>query len=880
VEVRVLGGLDGLVRDSSAVGRAACLAHRRGEESSALLDRKMRCLDRQRDAAAMAIAVLQRTTGVNLAQAVDVVVGLSPPAWCADSTRVLEDVEPPATIALDRQVRELRARISQAAALDRAGRSEEAAVVARAAIDDADRTAYPPVVAEAELELGRILISQNQGVAAAEILRKACNAALASGAQPRLAVEAGARLIYVEGAHAPDLDRLQRDLLYLEPMSRALAHDRFARPLLFNNVAEVYRIAGRPDEARHYLELARDALGGAPSDIELTIIDRNLAMLTPDPTSRMELTRSAWIETRDALGDHHLRSLQAKAQYALFQTDVGKAHELLADLCVAYHRFHAPLLDAQLECELVRAYVASESGALDDAERAYAWIVDATALSSSAEHAVHRELATGELALLHHQLERAVPAFRAVIDAPRPQRALVGAAASAPGRAGARTRGDGTARDARRLPAPRHRGDRVCGDRADLPSHHLPAPPRPGAGTARVASTISGTRCERSSLMGYANGMGEDTLGKRSSRDNRRMPQPSGPHPEPSFCAQTEPGDCNGMICGGGNSPFTNIFPINGMSADGAGACNRDGIRLEPHSLQGPKCTEADSDLMLDDTRTKLVGKKHGRITCAGDQLDGASFTVRAGRQSLPLTISQVRQFDDDSPYHQHHEGYQIKNGNAQLCDLNAAREALYTLGFKKVPDPEPKPLRPYGYHLGDNDDLVIAMPGPAFDVNTAEPIEHPDPAHFFNLACVGDALAKASFYKLTGDARDTMAALRMITANYCGKRMTVRGMHIEWESYPPPLKSKVLEAEWDRDGRALCIEKPRLMDLRVNSPSEIFRPQELEPGLQPHGCRPVPDEAWQMRRGVLGPSSQGRVQRLRPMLSGQPVAGPVQVVH
>ncbi|HEX3766592.1 MAG TPA: serine/threonine-protein kinase [Kofleriaceae bacterium] len=417
VEARVLGGLDAQVRDATAVHRAACLAHRRGDESSTLLDRKMRCLDRQRDEVAAAVAVLQRTTSADVAQAVDVVVGIPPPAWCADSARVLEEVEPPPTVALDRKVRDLRARISEAAALDRAGRNEEAAAVARAAIDDAEPTLYQPMIAEAELQLGRILIGQKKAVTAAQILRKACDAALATGGQSRLAVEAGARLLYVEGIHAPDLDRLQRDLLYLEPMSRALIHDRFARPLLLNNVAEIYRIARRPDDARRYLERAREALGGEPADIELTIIDRNLAMLTPDPVTRMELSRSAWIRTRDALGDNHLRSLQAKSQYALFHTDVSKAHELVADLCVAYRRFHAPLLDLQLECELTRGFVASESGARDDAEVAYQWIVDATASSSYIDHVVHRELAAGELALLRGQLDRAVPAFQAVIEA-------------------------------------------------------------------------------------------------------------------------------------------------------------------------------------------------------------------------------------------------------------------------------------------------------------------------------------------------------------------------------------------------------------------------------------------------------------------------------
>jgi hypothetical protein len=289
------------------------------------------------------------------------------------------------------------------------------------------------------------------------------------------------------------------------------------------------------------------------------------------------------------------------------------------------------------------------------------------------------------------------------------------------------------------------------------------------------------------------------------------------------------------MICGGGNSPYTNIFPINGVSADGNGACNADGIQVMPGSLEG--CPEPHSDLVLDDTGTRLIGKKHGRITCEGERLEHATFQVRSPTHGVTLQISRFRQFNDDGPYHLRHEGYQITHDGNQLCDLEKARGALKSLGFNEPPE-HYAPHVPHGYHPGPNDDLVVAMPGPVFNVNTAEPIKHPDPANFFNLACVGDALAKASFYKLTGDARDTKAALRMITANYCGRRMTVRGMHIEWQSFPPkPLESTELEAEWDQDGKAICIGTPRLMDLRVDPGDGMLAPQELSPELQPKGC-------------------------------------------
>lgn len=306
----------------------------------------------------------------------------------------------------------------------------------------------------------------------------------------------------------------------------------------------------------------------------------------------------------------------------------------------------------------------------------------------------------------------------------------------------------------------------------------------------------------------------------------------------PPLCLRENADTCTGAACGGGNSPFTNIFPVNGVSAIGDGACNADGIRLTSGSLEGGKCVAGGSDLVLDETGTKLIGKKHGQTTCSGADLTGASFLVHRAKHDLRLTISEVRQFDDDGPDHAHHEGYRITYNDNQLCDFDASRMVLHDLGFQLKQESQYVPLVPFNYHPGPNDDLVIAVAGPVFDVTTAEPITEPGLANFFNLACVGDALAKTSFYKLAGAARDTKAALRMITANYCGRRMTVRGMHIEWQSFPPrSLESAMLEAEWDRDGNALCIETPRLMELRTETPEAVLPPQQLTPELQPKGC-------------------------------------------
>src|SRR5262249_10270743 len=154
----------------------------------------------------------------------------------------------------------------------------------------AQRTQYAPVIAEAQLEHGRILIERGDRDKATPVLRDAMTTALA-GNLPRLAVEAAARRIYTEGMHSADLDRLGRDLDYVEAMSRSLTGDHFARPLLLNNVGLVYMAADRRDEALRYFRLAHDATDAESTDLELTAIDLNAAMFIPDPGEREKLLR-------------------------------------------------------------------------------------------------------------------------------------------------------------------------------------------------------------------------------------------------------------------------------------------------------------------------------------------------------------------------------------------------------------------------------------------------------------------------------------------------------------------------------------------------------------------------------------------------------------
>lgn len=415
---RVLDTLDHRARNWTSVHRAACLAHQRGAESDALFDRKMLCLRQRLDDVAAAIHAMEDLDRGALSRAIDVVVGIPAPDRCANTAQLLTEPDPPATPELLARVSGVRAQLSAGAALGRAGRTEQAIRALGDASREAERADYAPVIAEAKLAYGRALMVQDRR-RATPVLRDAMMRAIATH-QDSLAVEAAARRIYTEGTLSGDLERLERDLEFVEPMSQALAADHFARPLLLNNAGAAYMAAGRRDDALRYFERAHEEIArNGPPDLELTAVDQNLAMLTPDATVRARLSRERWIRLRTALGEHHPSTLAAQTGYAYYGADPRESYELVRRACSAYHEFHPDLVALYAECQGAAGLLASELDLGEAAQTAYAAVVDATAGTTDPDLIVSRRLAAGELALLRGNLGEIRAELAPVIEARR-----------------------------------------------------------------------------------------------------------------------------------------------------------------------------------------------------------------------------------------------------------------------------------------------------------------------------------------------------------------------------------------------------------------------------------------------------------------------------
>ena len=211
-------GLDAYAQSWLAMQRDACeAARRRGEQSEALFDRRMRCLEQRRGALAAVVDVLAQAD-VDVAQrAVQAVGSLPAIESCGNVEFLLAAIEPPPT-ELAIAVAAVRERLVQAAALSAAGRTKAAAEIVRAVVVEADQIGYAPLRAEALVRLGGIEELLGDYAQSEARLHESLAVAVASR-HDEIAAQATSMLVSVVG------DRLARH-------AEGLAWARLSRSLL------------------------------------------------------------------------------------------------------------------------------------------------------------------------------------------------------------------------------------------------------------------------------------------------------------------------------------------------------------------------------------------------------------------------------------------------------------------------------------------------------------------------------------------------------------------------------------------------------------------------------------------------------------------------
>jgi tetratricopeptide (TPR) repeat protein len=214
----------------------ACLATRvRGEQSEALLDLRMACLDGRLRTVRALVSVLGNADEIVVGNAVVAASGLASLDACDDTEALLDDHPVPDDPRLRSALAALDQQLADAEQLERAGKYPEALALARTAADEAERLGFAPMIARARKRRGWLEHTGGDDASAEASLSSAYFEAVRLR-DDNLAAQAAIELVTVEGefrqrvaegrqwaAHAAAHAEARRDELQQAAVAAALA---------------------------------------------------------------------------------------------------------------------------------------------------------------------------------------------------------------------------------------------------------------------------------------------------------------------------------------------------------------------------------------------------------------------------------------------------------------------------------------------------------------------------------------------------------------------------------------------------------------------------------------------------------------------------------
>ena len=359
----------------------ACAATRiHGDQSEALLDARMRCLDRRLARVDALIAALVQIERDGVSRAIEIASDLPSLDACADRDQLTAIAGPPADPETRQRVTALEHELARVTAVERTGRYPEALALLVPVVAAAIATEHAPLVAETLAVRGRLEAQTGEAAAAAATLREAAILAAGAGADDiaadalvdlvwalsdqgkggdAVALAAGAAAAaarvhdggraaalasHVGGAHATAGDlgaaalELERALGLAEA---ALGEEHVRVAQILNRLGNVEEARGRVAEARAAyaralaiaeVELGVDHPSTAVTRANLCYLDARQGQLGPARACQTRVVASL----EAALGPRH-----PKVAWAL--NDLGLLDQEEGDLTAARDRFERAL---------------------------------------------------------------------------------------------------------------------------------------------------------------------------------------------------------------------------------------------------------------------------------------------------------------------------------------------------------------------------------------------------------------------------------------------------------------------------------------------------------------------------------------------------------
>ncbi|MBA3457575.1 MAG: serine/threonine protein kinase [Deltaproteobacteria bacterium] len=331
---RITKRLEEYSRGWVATRVAACEAtHLRGVQSSALLDLRMRCLDRRLSELDQHVRALASTPrGETLEHAIRATTELVSLERCNDSEALLAVVPPPRDPAAQFAVTVLERRLDKASALQRLGRYRDSIAELEGLAREAARLAYPPIEAQVhyhEAQTRRLAGQFAQAEAAA-----------------RLAVDAAARAKDDE-LLADAWIELVGAISYLDQRETVTTLEPFAR-------AAVSRAGDVPFQRSRFLNVfANSSFKQLDLKRARELYEQSLALGDrKDPRHRATLVNLAMLTFRE--GKYADAKQSFEELLVLEERDLGSEHpdtaRVLYHLCLSTHSL-GELAAAQQHCE-------------------------------------------------------------------------------------------------------------------------------------------------------------------------------------------------------------------------------------------------------------------------------------------------------------------------------------------------------------------------------------------------------------------------------------------------------------------------------------------------------------------------------------------------
>ena len=335
---RVTARLDDYTTRWVGAREQACTASQRGEQSGALLDRRMRCLDEHLQHVESTVAVLTEADKSVTRKAVAAVAGLPPLEACADLDALTAARPPPNDPDLAERVEAVQTQRIEAQSLKRAGKSRAALKLAEANVSMAEDLDYEPIQVEVWLSAARIVLSAGTPERTRELLERAHSSALAL----QMSAEAAETARLLMRLHATSLAQPEEAESWAsraEALTRAEGSPRSRADYLASASILAWTqgdYAKAHELGEQSLELRVRLLDRAHPDLASSLVNLGsvAGMLGELKRSRAHLERALEIYER-ALGPHHPTVATTMLNLAMTLGIGGagsfeEAHELLA----------------------------------------------------------------------------------------------------------------------------------------------------------------------------------------------------------------------------------------------------------------------------------------------------------------------------------------------------------------------------------------------------------------------------------------------------------------------------------------------------------------------------------------------------------------------